>query len=108
MTELVLTILSQNTSDANSGRAFLRLRTRFPTWEELMAADPDGSADADRAANSHPNGHADSNADSNADGAACYPFSNAHYAAASIRLPGGPGDRCGGAGAAGGLRNACS
>jgi endonuclease-3 len=40
MTELVLTILSQNTSDANSGRAFMRLVSRFPTWEGLMAADP--------------------------------------------------------------------
>ncbi|MBI2913331.1 MAG: endonuclease III [Chloroflexi bacterium] len=40
MTELVLTVLSQNTSDANSGRAFMRLRSRFPTWEQLMAADP--------------------------------------------------------------------
>lgn len=39
MTELVLTILSQNTSDANSGRAFMRLMARFGTWEELMAAD---------------------------------------------------------------------
>ena len=39
VTELVLTILSQNTSDTNSGRAFLRLRSRFPTWEELLAAD---------------------------------------------------------------------
>jgi len=38
--ELVLTILSQNTSDANSGRAFMRLRSRFPEWEALMAADP--------------------------------------------------------------------
>jgi endonuclease-3 len=41
MSELVLTILSQNTSDANSGRAFMRLRSRFPTWEKLLAADPD-------------------------------------------------------------------
>jgi endonuclease-3 len=40
MTELVLTILSQNTSDANSGRAFTRLVSRFPTWEALMVADP--------------------------------------------------------------------
>ncbi len=40
MTELVFTILSQNTSDTNSGRAFTRLRTRYPIWEELMAADP--------------------------------------------------------------------
>ncbi|HEX2032293.1 MAG TPA: endonuclease III [Actinomycetota bacterium] len=36
--ELVLTILSQNTSDANSGRAFAALRRRFPTWEALAAA----------------------------------------------------------------------
>jgi len=41
MSELVLTILSQNTSDANSGRAFMRLRSRFATWEELLAADPE-------------------------------------------------------------------
>ncbi len=40
MAELVLTILSQNTSDANSGRAFMRLRSRFRTWEALMTADP--------------------------------------------------------------------
>src|SRR3990172_9542644 len=40
MTELVLTILSQNTSDTNSGRAFMRLVARFPTWGELMAAPP--------------------------------------------------------------------
>jgi endonuclease-3 len=40
MTELILTILSQNTSDTNSGRAFMRLISRFPTWESVMAADP--------------------------------------------------------------------
>jgi endonuclease-3 len=40
MTELILTILSQNTSDANSGRAFMRLISRFPAWEDLLAADP--------------------------------------------------------------------
>lgn len=39
MTELVLTILSQNTSDANSGRAFARLMAAFPTWEALLEAD---------------------------------------------------------------------
>ena len=39
MSELVLTILSQNTSDANSGRAFMRLRSRFGSWEDLLAAD---------------------------------------------------------------------
>ena len=41
MSELVLTILSQNTSDANSGRAFIRLRSRFETWEALLRASPD-------------------------------------------------------------------
>ena len=36
--ELVLTILSQNTSDSNSGRAFARLLERFPSWEAVMVA----------------------------------------------------------------------
>jgi endonuclease-3 len=36
--ELVLTILSQNTSDRNSGRAYHALRARFPTWEQLLDA----------------------------------------------------------------------
>jgi endonuclease-3 len=36
--ELVLTILSQNTSDANSGRAFVRLLRRFPDWRAVMEA----------------------------------------------------------------------
>jgi len=49
MTELVLTILSQNTSDANSGRAFARLRLRFPTWEALLlGVDPQEIAEAIR------------------------------------------------------------
>jgi endonuclease-3 len=38
MTELVLTILSQNTTDANSGRAFMRLRRRFDSWDALVEA----------------------------------------------------------------------
>jgi endonuclease-3 len=38
MTELVLTILSQNTTDTNSGRAFMRLRNRFPSWDALAEA----------------------------------------------------------------------
>jgi endonuclease-3 len=46
MTELVLTILSQNTSDTNSGRAFARLLAAFPTWEALLAADPMDIAEA--------------------------------------------------------------
>jgi endonuclease III len=39
LTELVLTILSQHTSDTNSGRAFMNLKQRFPTWESLLGAD---------------------------------------------------------------------
>jgi len=44
----VLTVLSQNTSDANSGRAFDELRKRWPTWEELADASPADVADAIR------------------------------------------------------------
>jgi endonuclease-3 len=36
--ELILTILSQNTSDFNSGRAFLSLRQRFSDWEAVRLA----------------------------------------------------------------------
>ncbi|HYM16754.1 MAG TPA: endonuclease III [Dehalococcoidia bacterium] len=36
--ELVLTILSQNTSDANSGRAFARLLEAFPSWDAVASA----------------------------------------------------------------------
>jgi endonuclease III len=36
--ELVLTLLSQNTSDANSGRAFSRLLQCFPDWQSLLDA----------------------------------------------------------------------
>jgi endonuclease III len=38
--ELVLTILSQNTSDVNRDRAYEALRRRFGSWEELAAARP--------------------------------------------------------------------
>ena len=37
--ELVLTLLSQNTSDANSGRAFIRLLAEFPDWQAIIDAD---------------------------------------------------------------------
>ena len=37
--ELVLTLLSQNTSDTNSGRAFIRLLNDFPDWPSLLDAD---------------------------------------------------------------------
>jgi len=35
---LVLTFLSQNTSDVNSHRAFEQLKARYPTWEAVLAA----------------------------------------------------------------------
>jgi endonuclease-3 len=38
--ELVSTILSQNTNDINRDRAFVSLRKRFGTWEEVRDADP--------------------------------------------------------------------
>jgi endonuclease-3 len=36
--ELILTILSQNTSDVNSSAAFDSLRAAFPTWEQVANA----------------------------------------------------------------------
>jgi endonuclease-3 len=42
--ELVATILSQNTSDVNSDRAYAALRATFPTWEEVADAHPDDLA----------------------------------------------------------------
>jgi len=37
--ELVLGVLSQNTSDVNSGRAFARLNDAFGDWQAVLAAD---------------------------------------------------------------------
>lgn len=39
--ELVSTILSQNTNDANRDRAFNSLRARFASWEAVRDADPE-------------------------------------------------------------------
>jgi endonuclease-3 len=36
--EVVATVLSQHTSDTNSGRAFAQLKERFPSWEQVAAA----------------------------------------------------------------------
>jgi endonuclease-3 len=44
--ELVLTVLSQNTSDVNRDRAFSALRDRFPTWDALAAARVEDVAEA--------------------------------------------------------------
>ncbi len=38
VTELVLTLLSQNTSDTNSGRAFQHLLRRYPDWDAIIEA----------------------------------------------------------------------
>ncbi len=36
--ELVLTVLSQNTADTNSGRAFTQLMRRYPSWKVIAEA----------------------------------------------------------------------
>ncbi len=46
--ELILTVLSQHTSDANADRAFASLRARYPTWEEVVRARPAALTDAIR------------------------------------------------------------
>ena len=46
--ELILTILSQNTSDANSFAAFDALRKKYPTWDKVAKANVRGVADAIR------------------------------------------------------------
>jgi endonuclease-3 len=47
--ELVLTILSQATSDVNRDRAYRALRERFPRWEDVVAAPTDEVVEAIRA-----------------------------------------------------------
>jgi endonuclease III len=42
-------VLSQATSDINSGRAYAGLRAKFDGWEEVADADPEEVADAIRA-----------------------------------------------------------
>ena len=39
--EMVLTVLSQNTADTNSGRAFVQLMRRFPSWRAIADAPPE-------------------------------------------------------------------
>lgn len=38
LTELILTVLSQNTNDQNRDRAFAELKRRFPSWDKALAA----------------------------------------------------------------------
>ena len=48
LSELIVTILSQNTSDHNSHRAYLSLKSRFKTWDHLRRARVGSIADAIR------------------------------------------------------------
>src|SRR5689334_13302296 len=48
LSELILTILSQHTSDTNRDRAFDSMKQRFPTWDEVMNAPVDELADSIR------------------------------------------------------------
>jgi endonuclease III len=46
--ELVLTVLSQHTSDVNAERAFASLRAAYPSWDEVVAARSSDVADVIR------------------------------------------------------------
>lgn len=46
LSELVLTILSQHTSDGNRDRAFASMKARYPTWEAVADAPAEELADA--------------------------------------------------------------
>jgi endonuclease-3 len=46
--ELILTVLSQHTSDLNSERAFALLRAAYPAWDDVVDADSDEVADVIR------------------------------------------------------------
>eukprot|EP00241_Pyramimonas_parkeae_P006984 CAMPEP_0114252028 /NCGR_PEP_ID=MMETSP0058-20121206/15603_1 /TAXON_ID=36894 /ORGANISM="Pyramimonas parkeae, CCMP726" /LENGTH=333 /DNA_ID=CAMNT_0001365905 /DNA_START=139 /DNA_END=1140 /DNA_ORIENTATION=+ len=45
---LVGTILSQNTTDVNSHRAFKNLKVKFPSWEDVLQANPEEVIEAIR------------------------------------------------------------
>lgn len=47
---LMLTLLSQNTNDVNRDKAYHTLRSRFPTWNDVMEADVKDVAQAIRIA----------------------------------------------------------
>jgi endonuclease-3 len=48
ISELVSTILSQNTNDVNRDRAFRQLSERFANWQDVRDADPEAVKDAIR------------------------------------------------------------
>ncbi len=41
LAELILTVLSQNTADTNSGRAFVQMMRRYPSWQAIADAPPE-------------------------------------------------------------------
>ncbi|KAJ3700627.1 hypothetical protein LUZ61_004332 [Rhynchospora tenuis] len=45
---LVITLLSQNTTDSNSRKAFQRLKSAFPTWNQVLDGESDVLEDAIR------------------------------------------------------------
>ena len=47
---LILTILSQNTTDVNRDKGYAELKNRFPTWEDVLHADVQAIAAAIRLA----------------------------------------------------------
>lgn len=50
VSELILTVLSQNTSDVNSGRAFRRLKDTFKEWDAILPASEASIAEAIKSA----------------------------------------------------------
>jgi endonuclease-3 len=44
--ELIFTVLTQHTSDLNAGRAFKAMQARFPTWQDVVSAQPPELAEA--------------------------------------------------------------
>jgi endonuclease III len=58
---LVGTILSQNTTDVNSRRAFKSLKEALPTWRDVLDTDPDVMIEAIRSGGARrPSTHAGS------------------------------------------------
>ncbi|HEX9973258.1 MAG TPA: endonuclease III [bacterium] len=48
LSNLILTVLSQNTNDKNRDQAYHRLKERFPGWDQVMSADVKEIEDAIR------------------------------------------------------------
>jgi len=50
---LILTILSQNTTDVNRDKGYEALRAKFPDWEAVLEAEPEAIGEAIRIAGLH-------------------------------------------------------